>query len=283
MMGLSKRLSRLALLVAATAMMGVISVQPTLAQGPTRPPIDVQAFNACTTTNYADIAAKALGITAATLRKDIVSGETLQDIATGANVDIQTVNDALRTARNADIDQAVKDAVMTQDEATALESAAAATPAAPPPNATRAAPAQGAAQAVPFPDISNMHNLLMQIAGTQPTPGGRGGGFGFGMFNMVHQYAVVGDAIGMKCADVVKTLITPPGESAVTLASSKNIDQQVLIDALTKAYKDALAQDVTDGVIAQADSDQLAGLLDKAIAGFINNPLPMGPQPTQAQ
>ena len=120
------RFSKLSIAAAAAAILAVSAgwgAQPSLAQGPRpfgRPSINAQAFNACTTTNYGDIAAKVLNITAAQLRKDLVSGQTLQDIATSANVPLQTVTDAVLAARKTDIDQAVTDGVMTQAEAAAL-------------------------------------------------------------------------------------------------------------------------------------------------------------------
>ncbi len=258
-----------------------------------RPSIDAQAFNACTTTDYAGLIAKTLNITPATLRKDIVNGQTLQDIATGANVDPQTVVTAYQTARQTDIDQAVKDGVMTQDEATAL----AATPA---PAATQAAtaparpggpggpgarPPGGGAQ---FPDISNLRFLIQQVEGTPSAPGGGGGfggggiglGIGAGTFNLVKQYAVAAQPLNMKCTVLVKALITPPGQSIATLATAQKVDPKTISDALTKVYTDALAQDVTDNVITQAESDQLTPLIAQAVAAFVSNPLPMGPQVT---
>lgn len=282
-----KRFSKWFPLAATIAMMAVMTVwgeQQTRAQGPLsgRPSIAAQAFNACTTTNYADIAAKSLGITAAVLRKDIVSGQTLPEIAASTNVTLQTVTDALQTARKADIDQAVKDGALTQDEATVMEAPVGTAPA---PLGTRPAFPQGLPPMAQFPDISTIHNLLQQATGTPPAPGtgGRGGGFGIGMFNLVKQYAVAAQTLNLKCTDLVKTLITPPGKSIVAVAADQKVDTQAITDALIKAYKNALAQDVTDGVITQVQSDQLSANLDKAVAGFINNPLPMGPQPTQAQ
>jgi hypothetical protein len=289
------RFSKNLLLAAALAAIATVMIwgeQPALAQGPLpgRRSIDAQAFDACTTTNYADIAAKSLGITAAVLRKDIVSGQTLQEIATSANVPLQTVTDALQAARKADIDQAVKDGVLTQDEAAAMESLASAATA-PAPRGTRPARPQGATPTVQLPDISNIRNLLQQMAGAQPAPGfgqrgggfGGFGGFGLNLFNLVRQYAVAAQALNLKCTDLVKTLITPPGKSIVAVAADQKVDSQTITDALTKAYKDALAQDVTDGVITQAQSDQLSASLSQAVAGFINNSFPMGPQPTPAQ
>lgn len=268
---------------------------PSLAQGGggfRRPSIDAQAFNACTTTDYAGLIAKTLNVTPATLRKDIVNGQTLQDIATAANVDPQTIVSAYQTARQADIDQAVKDGVMTQDEATALE----ATPA---PAATQAATAParpggpgggrgpgGGPAAAQFPDVSNLRFLIQQVEGTPSAPsggfggGGIGLGIGAGTFNLVKQYEVAAQPLNMKCTELVKTLITPPGQSLSALATSKNVDPKTISDALTKAYTDALAQDVTDGLITQAQSDELAPLVTQAVTAFVSNPLPMGPQVT---
>lgn len=291
------------LAVAVAAVFAFQGESPTLAQGGggfRRPSIDAQAFNACTTTDYASLIAKTLNITPATLRKDIVSGQALQDIVTNANVDPQLVVTAYQTARQADIDQAVKDGVMTQDEATALE----ATPAAPgTPSAAGggagggrgaggggAGGGRGGAAAAQFPDISNMRFLIQQVEGTPSTPNAPGGGFGaggFGLgigagtFNLVKQYAVAAQALNnMKCTDLVKALITPPGQSLSALATSQNVDPKTVSDALAKAYTDALAQDVTDGVITQAQATELTPLVVQAVAAFVSNPLPMGQQAT---
>ncbi len=276
----------LAATLAALAMISIGGDLPTMAQGqfPGRPSIDAQAFNACTTTNYADIAAKTLGISPAELRKALVGGQTLQDLATSKNVDQKSVTDALQAARKADIDQAVKDSVMTQDEANALTAPPSAPGTAPAPSGTRPARPQ-TPQNVPFPDISTINILLLQLnGGTPPAPGfGQRGGFGLGMFNLVKQYGVVAQALSLKCPDLVKTMITPPGKSVVDVAATQKVDPQTVKDALTKAYQDALAQDVTEGVITQAQSDQLSTVIDKAVAGFIYNPLPMGPQGTPAR
>src|SRR5258708_7559208 len=173
------------------AIVTVLGGQPTYAQGGQggfpggRPSIGVQAYNACVTTDYATAAAKALAITPAVLRKDLVAGQALQDIATSANVDPQTVVAAIQAARKVDIDQAVTDGVITQDEATALE-----TPrvgpggpgTAPAPSGTRDANGGGrrgqggpggAFTATQFPDIGTFQVLLLALAGgTPPADGG---------------------------------------------------------------------------------------------------------------
>lgn len=316
------KFSRWPLLAGAATLLAVstlLSGQAALAQGrqPGRPSIGVQAFNACTATDYADVVAKAIGITAAELRKDLVAGQSLQDIVAAKNVDIQTVAAALQAARKADIDQAVKDGALTQDEATALETP----PAAPGGNASAPGgngnPANGnngngpnggngnapsgngqrgqqppAFLGNPLPDIGNMRFLLQLEPNAQGAPGNGpraggflGGVFGGGLFNLVKPYAVTAQALNLKCTDLVKTLITPPGKSITAVAADQKVDTQAVVDALSKAYKDAMAQDVTDGVITQAQSDQLSANLDKAVAAFVNNPAPMQPRPqaTQAQ
>src|SRR5258708_4161701 len=89
---------------------------------PNTVPTALAVYGAWSSTDITSAAASALGITAAELRKDIVAGQSLQAIAQSKNIDLQIVMTAIQTASKADIDQAVKDGILTQDEATALES-----------------------------------------------------------------------------------------------------------------------------------------------------------------
>src|SRR5262245_1174277 len=148
----SRQVSKASLIVTSLATMGVFTLasgQAAMAQAPGifRRSIGAQAVNACYTTNFGDIAAKALGITVVDIRKALVNGETLQQIATDHNVDYQTVSTAITTARNAEIDQSVKDGVITQDEATGME-------ATPPPPTTQAAPTAEATQDQTAPEAT---------------------------------------------------------------------------------------------------------------------------------
>src|SRR5258708_12619560 len=88
------RFSRRYMVAATMALVATVTVlgeQPTYAQGGPggfpggRPSIGVQAYNACLTTDYAAVTAKALNITPAALRKDLVSGRPLTDIPPSAN------------------------------------------------------------------------------------------------------------------------------------------------------------------------------------------------------
>ncbi len=66
-------------------------------------------------------AAQALNMTTTDLSTQLKSGKTLADLATQQNVPLQTVQNAIQTARNAQmqaqINQAVTDGKMTQDKA----------------------------------------------------------------------------------------------------------------------------------------------------------------------
>ncbi len=133
---------------------------------------------------------------------------------------------------------------------------------------------------------------MLQLATPPASGGGQGGGFGRGQngiafgaatFNVVRPYEVVATAVNLKCTDLVMTLITPPGKSITDIATAQNVDPKSVTDALTKAYKDALAQDVTDGIITQAQADQLSANLDQAIANFVGTVNPMRPAPRATQ
>ncbi len=68
-----------------------------------------------------DAAAKALGMTSTDLSAQLQSGKTLSDLATAKGVTLQTVQDAIQSARRAEmttqINQAVTSGQMTQDKA----------------------------------------------------------------------------------------------------------------------------------------------------------------------
>ncbi len=300
--------------------------QTTFAQSapPNTFPTGLAVYGACSTTDITSAAASALCITAAELRKDIVAGQSLQAIAQSKNIDLQIVMTAIQTASKADIDQAVKDGILTQDEATALESGNQGGPQgnraggqpngqppqggqAPQPGQPGGQPPQGGqapqagqsnsqqgARLIQLPDISNLRFLLQTgtSSGTSATPdasaprqqgnGGRGFGRGFGgaNFNVVKPYVVAAQALNMKCSDLVKTLVTTSGKTIAAVATDQKVDTKTVTDALTSAYKTALAQDVSDGIITQAQSDQVSTTLDQAAASFVNN---VGPRPVRGQ
>ncbi len=310
MFGVFKKFSLAVVITTMGVGLAMSTNQATLAQGgtPGGPggglPIGLQAVNACVTGDFTGAVSKALGITPAELRKDVVMGQSLQDIAQAKGVDFATVASALQAAVKADVDAGVAAGLIPQTAADAMSArfgGVVATPSAGGPQGnggTPPAPGQGGgfggggrgagpAPQAALPDIGNF-TVLLQLA-TPPAPG-QGGprgingiAFGAATFNVVHPYEVVATALNMKCTDLVVKLITPPGQSIAQIATAQNVDPKTVTDALTKAYTDALAQDVADGVITQAQSDQLTGNLGQAISNYVGAVNPMRPAPRATQ
>lgn len=242
------------------------SAQVPDAQGPGRIGGPGQAL-VCSTTNYTDVAAQALGMNSTDLRVALVSGKSISTIASGKNVSLQTVADALNTARKADIAQAVKDGLLTQAQADAIIA-----------RMTAVNPAQGGAG--PATPPANMTPPATPPAlGSGPNAGprlpgllggfGRGFGLGIPAYNVVNREVVAAQALGMTCPDLVKA--TQSGQSIAQIATSKNVQLQTVIDALVNAYKAAYAQDVKEGLITQAQADGRITELVQEITRFVNN------------
>jgi lambda repressor-like predicted transcriptional regulator len=168
----------------------------------------------CSTTTVTDIVAQALGMTPAELRLALVSGKTVTQLAADKNIDVQTIQDALATQRKADLDQALKDGLLTQTQYDRIT------------QALQNAPA-----------LNGTARLGIRVATR----------------NQVNRETVAADALGMTCADLVKA--QQGGSSIAQVAVDKGVDVQTVIDALAKAYSDALAADVSEGLITQAQSD----------------------------
>jgi competence protein ComGC len=208
---------------------------------------------ACSTTNYTDVAAKALGMDSASLRLALASGKTLTDIASSKQVSLQTAQDALKEAYSADLDQALKDGLIAQAQYDQLKSqmnqASSATPATP-------QAGQGRNQA-------------------GPRALGFGDRFlGVSAHNEVQSFVVAAKAIGVTCPDLVKA--TQSGQSVAQVATTKNVQAQAVIDALVTAEKAAVAQDVKDGLITQAQADGRTADLTTRVTAFVNNTFQRG-------
>lgn len=72
-------------------------------------------------------------------------------------------------------------------------------------------------------------------------------------YNQVDREAAAAEALGMSCADLVKA--EQAGSAIAQIATDKGVDVQTVIDAVTKAYTDAFAADVKEGLITQAQAD----------------------------
>lgn len=166
----------------------------------------------CSTSNPTDAVAQALSMSASDLRVALVSGKTLSQIADSKSVDMQTIREAVATQRKADLDQALKDGLLTQEQYDAISKA-----------------------------MDNAVQANAQLGIRVPE------------HNVVNREQAAADALGMSCADLVKA--QQGGQSIAEIAQGKNVAVQTVIDAVTKAYTDASAEDVKEGLITQAESD----------------------------
>src|SRR5262249_44165135 len=122
------------------------SNQATLAQGgtPDAPggglSVGLQAVNACVTGDFTGAVSKALGISAGELRKDIVMGQSLQDIAQAKGVDFGRVAAGLQAAVQADVDAGVAAGRTPQVAANAMSARFGGVIATPPANTPLATP-----------------------------------------------------------------------------------------------------------------------------------------------
>lgn len=195
----------------------------------------------CSTTDYTEITAKALGITASELRLALVSGKTIQELAAEKNVTVESVTAALATARQADLEQAKKDGLITDDTM------------------------------MGFGFGPGMPNPMIEIEIFD----GRGNGM-FGMGRGLHLGAsvntevVAAQAIGVTCPELVKAM--QQGKTIVQVATEKDVQAQVVIDALVKAHTDATAQAVKEGLITQAQADGHNRRLVERVTQMISTP-----------
>jgi hypothetical protein len=214
------------------------------AQGPGGGPMGVGMMMLgavpCSTTDYTEITAKALGISASELRLALVSGKTIQELAAEKNVTIETVNAELEKARQADLDQAKKDGLITDDTMLFFS----------------------IDPGMPY------HHIEIEIFD------GRGRGmFGMGGMHLgasVNTEVVAAQAIGVTCPELVKAM--QQGKTIVQVATEKNVQVQVVIDAIVKAHTNATAQAVKEGLITQAQADGHNRRLVERVTQMISMP-----------
>ncbi|MBX3084161.1 MAG: hypothetical protein KF716_21175 [Anaerolineae bacterium] len=210
--------------------------------GPNGPQIRMFGLsNPCSTTDYTAVAATALGITAPELRLALVSGKTLQDLAADKNVTLDDVNKALDAARQADLEQAQKDGTV---------------------------PTLPSLPTLPGQGGSTPSDKMRPGSGIAIRAFGRG--VNISQYNEINPLTVAAQAIGVSCPDLVKA--ASGGKSIVQVATEKNVQVQTVIDAIVKARKDALAQDVKEGLITQAQADGRSVRLVEQVTQMISMP-----------
>lgn len=92
--------------------------------------------------------------------------------------------------------------------------------------------------------------------------------------NLVHRGTVAAEVLGMSCADLVKAV--QGGKSIAEIAQDQNVEVQSVIDAVAKAYQDALAQDVSEGLITQAQAEGFSSNLTIEIGHWVYSTRPEG-------
>lgn len=176
------------------------------------------------------VAATAMAIKEADLITALNSGQSLADVATANNVDVQVVIDALVKDKQDELAAEVKAGTLTQTQADA--EAATVT-----------------------------QRVTDQVNGTFQGRGpGHGGG---GRHETVTDTSVVADAIGITEADLIAAL--NGGQTPADVAKANNVDVQVVIDSLVKDGEQELADQVAAGTLTQAQADaQKAAVLQRA-------------------
>ncbi|MCC7447258.1 MAG: hypothetical protein IT324_07580 [Anaerolineae bacterium] len=248
---MNNKLKQAALVLTTVVVMGGAGLSAANAQGPDGGPglgDGPRMATLCSVTHYTDVAAKALGMDSLTLRKALAGGQTLTQIASSKQVSIQTVQDAIKAARDADLQQAVKDGLLTQEA---------------------------------YDQIKARQNQAVPPAndpkGNQPKdnpPDRIGGGGDISAYIQVNLLDVAAKSLSMSCVDVAKAV--QDGQSLAQIATSKSIQPQAVIDALVTAEKTALAQDVTDGIITQAQADGRLTNLTARLTAYVHGTQPQG-------
>ncbi|MFQ3534975.1 MAG: hypothetical protein SNJ58_03775 [Aggregatilineales bacterium] len=197
-------------------------------------------IGACSTTDYTSVAAQALNMTPTELRVALAGGASLVRIAAQRGVDIATVQEALRAARLAEVDRALADGLITSAQADQLKELLNN-----PPSATG-----GRGMRMPIQRV----NLLAGVSAR----------------NTVKAYAVAAEALGIPCPELVKAV--QAGQSIAQVAVARGVSLQALVDALSKAYSDALAKDVQEGLVAPARAQTLEAQIINSVLRVISRP-----------
>jgi hypothetical protein len=190
----------------------------------------------CSTTDYDAIAAKALNMASSDLRTALVSGQFLEDIAASQNVTPDTVKQALLNAHFAEIDQAVSDGLLDSQQAKQLKTLL-----------TNAAPIP------PRPPVPYANGLPPDITAYN--------------FQAVKVLIAAAHTLDLKCTDLVKAM---QNHSLVALTTSRGGQIGAVIDAMIKAYQDALDQDVKEQLITAAQSKGLRVQLAGQVTSLVN-------------
>jgi hypothetical protein len=202
----------------------------------------------CSTVDYDAVVSRVLGITPADLRLALVSGQSLEELARNQKVDFSALIKALIDAHITEIDQAVSDGLLDKQQAEQMKTFLTTyysqmrknpTNAAGP--AVRAYPALG-----PMPDVTAYNFLAVKVL------------------------MAAAQNLDLKCPDLVREVLN--GRSVIAIVASRGGQVGPVIDAMLKAYQDALDQDVKEQLITVAQSKGFRVQLAERVAMVISQP-----------
>ncbi len=166
--------------------------------------------------------ATALGMTEADLRTELQAGKSVADVASAKSVSLDTIVNAVVTAEQTRLQQAVTDGKLTQAQADTM--------------------------------LSNLKLTLPSQLQTKTVVGlsrRANGGLGF---KSGAKLSAIATALGVTEADLRTEL--QAGKSVADVAAAKNVSLDTVINAIVDAETKTLAQAVTDGKLTQAQADQ---------------------------
>jgi hypothetical protein len=264
---LTDKIMKRALQLITITALGITSISVAKAQGPSTPDAQgIPMFGAileCSDTDYTEVAAKALAMDSLALRQALAGGKLLTDIADSQKVDAKTVQDAIAAARETDLQQAVKDGLITQDQYDTFKMFS-----------DQGIPFGPGTQGRATPDAS-MGRPERPGIGNGNLPQGFGRGFGgISPFYQVKTFKVAADVIGISCVDLAKAVQN--GQTIAQVATGKSIQVQTVIDALVEAETEALTKGLTDKLLEQDVVDARLKDLSTNIEALVNNPIQNG-------
>ena len=183
------------------------------------------------------VAAKAIGITTAELRDELIAGKSMAQVAEAKGVAPQAVIDALVADRTAVLNAAVESGRLTREQADA--------------------------RIATLPE--RMTDLVNRV---RPEGEGEHRKPGHGPMKAKANLEVAATTLGLTPEQLRTEL--QAGKSLATIAGEKGVEVSALVNALVADAKTHLAQAVTDGKLTQAQADEKAANLEARITEMVN-------------
>jgi polyhydroxyalkanoate synthesis regulator phasin len=185
-----------------------------------------------------EIVAQALGMSVEELRTALQGGQTVADLAAANGIALDTIVDAVLAERKAQLDQAVADGSLTQEEADAK--------------------------------LSEMREQVTKrlsepFAGRPVNGGGRPQQGGHGA-----QQEIIAQALGMSVEEL-RTAVQG-GQTVADLAAANGIALDTIVDAVLAERKAQLDQAVADGSLTQEEADAKLSAMREQVTKRLSEP-----------